>query len=108
LNYKLESRDTTSLYYLTKNLNPKNKEKNLNPKHIIKKSDKRVKESLVKIQVHKQKPLVSFNVQANAPLISTKRPQIRSQDVAIWPHPGGDLDGVSFPPFCLTGFVVYL
>ena len=30
LNYKLENRDTTSLYYLTKNLNPKNKEKNLN------------------------------------------------------------------------------
>ena len=24
LNYKLENRDTTSLYYLTKNLNPKN------------------------------------------------------------------------------------
>ena len=30
LNYKLKNRDTTSQYYLTKNLNPKNKEKNLN------------------------------------------------------------------------------
>ena len=27
---------------------------------------------------------------ANAPLISTKEPRIRSQDVATWPHPGGE------------------
>ena len=43
---------------------------------------------------------------ANTPLISTKGLWIRGQDVAKWPHPGGDLDACDFASFCLAGFVI--
>jgi len=44
---------------------------------------------------------------ANAPLISTNKPRIRGQDVANWPHPGGDMLYVGFCPL-LSSWICYL
>ena len=51
---------------------------------------------------------------ANAPLISTNKaadprlgPRIRGQDVAKWPHPGGDLYGAGFDSL-LSGWICCL
>ena len=43
----------------------------------------------------------------NAPLISTNKSRIRGQDVAKWPHPGGDLACVGFG-FLLSGWIYCL